>query len=224
MRKFATLTIGQAPRPDLAPLFDAIAPYGTEVVHAGVLDHLTSQEIAQEFAPVPGEGLLTSRLLDGTSVIMGKSAVRCALVHKITELESLGCDPVVLLCTGEFEGLTTQKVRLIEPDRLLPPIFCAMLNPRQVGIMVPLPEQAQSEMAKWKELYKVPIFAAASPYVASKAQLEEAARKLQEEGAEAIVMDCMGYSQQMCDVCRKVVNIPVIASSGLLVQLVSNLL
>ncbi len=51
MKKFATLTIGQAPRPDLAPVFNAIAPAGTEVVHAGCLDGLTKAEVDKQFAP-----------------------------------------------------------------------------------------------------------------------------------------------------------------------------
>ena len=144
MKKFATLTIGQAPRPDLAPVFNAIAPAGTEVVHAGCLDGLTKAEVDKQFAPVGSEGLLTSRMLDGTAVVLGKSAVRKALQEKIHQLEKAGCSPIVLLCTGEFEGLTTEKVRLIEPDRLLPPVFAALLNPLQVGVMVPLIEQAQS--------------------------------------------------------------------------------
>lgn len=126
MKKFATLTIGQAPRPDLAPVFNAIAPAGTEVVHAGCLDGLTKAEVDKQFAPVGSEGLLTSRMLDGTAVVLGKSAVRKALQEKIHQLEKAGCSPIVLLCTGEFEELTTEKVRLIEPDRLLPPVFrCA---------------------------------------------------------------------------------------------------
>ena len=149
MKKFATLTIGQAPRPDLAPVFNAIAPAGTEVVHAGCLDGLTKAEVDKQFAPVGSEGLLTSRMLDGTAVVLGKSAVRKALQEKIHQLEKAGCSPIVLLCTGEFEGLTTEKVRLIEPDRLLPPVFAALLNPLQVGVMVPLIEQAQSELNKW---------------------------------------------------------------------------
>ena len=134
MKKFATLTIGQAPRPDLAPVFNAIAPAGTEVVHAGCLDGLTKAEVDKQFAPVESEGLLTSRMLDGTAVVLGKSAVRKALQEKIHQLEKAGCSPIVLLCTGEFEGLTTEKVRLIEPDRLLPPVFAALLTPLQVGV------------------------------------------------------------------------------------------
>ena len=93
MKKFATLTIGQAPRPDLAPVFNAITPAGTEVVHAGCLDGLTKAEVDKQFAPVGSEGLLTSRMLDGTAVVLGKSAVRKALQEKIHQLEKAGCSP-----------------------------------------------------------------------------------------------------------------------------------
>ena len=223
MKKFATLTIGQAPRPDLAPVFNAIAPAGTEVVHAGCLDGLTKAEVDEQFAPVGSEGLLTSRMLDGTAVVLGKSAVRKALQEKIHQLEKAGCSPIVLLCTGEFEGLTTEKVRLIEPDRLLPPVFAALLNPLQVGVMVPLIEQAQSELNKWKGLDKPPVFAAASPYTASKEELQEAARKLAHQGAEVIVLDCMGYSK-LRDICAEAVDVPVIASSTMVAELTANLL
>ena len=185
MKKFATLTIGQAPRPDLAPVFNAIAPAGTEVVHAGCLDGLTKAEVDKQFAPVGSEGLLTPRMLDGTA---------------------------------------TEKVRLIEPDRLLPPVFAALLNPLQVGVMVPLIEQAQSELNKWKGLDKPPVFAAASPYTASKEELQEAARKLAHQGAEVIVLDCMGYSKTLRDICAEAVDVPVIASSTMVAELTANLL
>mgnify|MGYP001420497603 FL=1 len=153
-----------------------------------------------------------------------KSAVRKALQEKIHQLEKAGCSPIVLLCTGEFEGLTTEKVRLIEPDRLLPPVFAALLNPLQVGVMVPLIEQAQSELNKWKGLDKPPVFAAASPYTASKEELQEAARKLAHQGAEVIVLDCMGYSKTLRDICAEAVDVPVIASSTMIAELTANLL
>jgi len=115
-------------------------------------------------------------------------------------------------------------VRLIEPDRLLPPVFAALLNPLQVGVMVPLIEQAQSELNKWKGLDKPPVFAAASPYTASKEELQEAARKLAHQGAEVIVLDCMGYSKTLRDICAEAVDVPVIASSTMVAELTANLL
>ena len=162
---------------------------------------------------------LTADLVDRTM-----TPVRKALQEKIHQLEKAGCSPIVLLCTGEFEGLTTEKVRLIEPDRLLPPVFAALLNPLQVGVMVPLIEQAQSELNKWKGLDKPPVFAAASPYTASKEELQEAARKLAHQGAEVIVLDCMGYSKTLRDICAEAVDVPVIASSTMVAELTANLL
>ena len=76
--------------------------------------------------------------------------------------------------------------------------------------MVPLIEQAQSELNKWKGLDKPPVFAAASPYTASKEELQEAARKLAHQGAEVIVLDCMGYSKTLRDICAEAVDVPVI--------------
>ena len=90
MKKFATLTIGQAPRPDLAPVFNAIAPAGTEVVHAGCLDGLTQAEVDKQFAPVESEGLLTSRMLDGTADVIGKYAIRKELQEQTHQLEQAG--------------------------------------------------------------------------------------------------------------------------------------
>ena len=162
---------------------------------------------------------LTADLVDRTM-----APVRKALQEKIHQLEKAGCSPIVLLCTGEFEGLTTEKVRLIEPDRLLPPVFAALLNPLQVGVMVPLIEQAQSELNKWKGLDKPPVFAAASPYTSSKEELQEAARKLAHQGAEVIVLDCMGYSKTLRDICAEAVDVPVIASSTMVAELTANLL
>ena len=73
-------------------------------------------------------------------------------------------------------------------------------------------------------LDKPPVFAAASPYTASKEELQEAARKLAHQGAEVIVLDCMGYSKTLRDICAEAVDVPVIASSTMVAELTANLL
>lgn len=100
----ATLTIGQAPRSDLAPLFDAVLPKGVRCIHAGVLDGLTLEEIARRFAPEAGEPLLTSKLLDGSAVVMGKSAVRRGLEAAIERLEDAGGGTDRSSLYGRFRG------------------------------------------------------------------------------------------------------------------------
>ena len=49
-----TLTIGQSPRSDILPLLQAHLP-AEQVAHAGLLDGLSLTEVAQFYAPAPGE-------------------------------------------------------------------------------------------------------------------------------------------------------------------------
>ena len=53
---------------------------------------------------------------------------------------------------------------------------------------------------------------------------QEAARKLAHQGAEVIVLDCMGYSKTLRDICAEAVDVPVIASSTMVAELTANLL
>ena len=70
--------------------------------------------------------------------------------------------------------------------------------------MVPLIEQAQSELNKLEGTsISLPSLRLASPYTASKEELQEAARKLAHQGAEVIVLDCMGYSKSCAISVRK---------------------
>ena len=222
--KIGTLTIGQAPRSDIAPLIDAVLPEGVVCRHAGVLDGLSDEQIAEQFSPKPNEGLLTSKLLDGRAVVMGKSAVRAALEKKIAMLEEDGCSIIVLLCTGEFDGLKTGKARLIEPDHVIPPVVEALAGPCTLGVMVPLAEQAQSEARKWLGTKMKLVFSSASPYTATEKEVKKAATALSEQGADFVVLDCMGYRLQHKAWCREVIEQPVIASTDLMVNLLRSML
>ena len=48
-----TLTIGQAPRADITPILRAVLPEGTQLMQAGVLDGLSKEQIAADYAPIP---------------------------------------------------------------------------------------------------------------------------------------------------------------------------
>ncbi|CAK8743061.1 hypothetical protein SODG_006239 [Sodalis praecaptivus] len=143
--KIGTLTIGQAPRPDIAPLLDAALPPQVACIHAGLLDGLDDEAIAACFAVQPGGAVLTSRLLDGRAVVMDKAAVGTAVQEKIHALDAQGCDIIALLCTGEFHGLTTQRAWLMEPDLILLATQTASVGQRRAGILVPLASQIDSE-------------------------------------------------------------------------------
>ncbi len=88
--KLGTLTIGQAPRPDITPVLDAALGIGIDRIDAGVLDGLTREEIMSGFGPRPGDGLLVTRLSDGSSVTIGKTAVEAGAIARIAALEAQG--------------------------------------------------------------------------------------------------------------------------------------
>jgi len=219
-----TLTIGQAPRADITPILLEHLPAATTCIHAGVLDGLDRQTIARRFPVQPGEAVLTTRLLDGGAVILGKGAVREAVQHKINELELQGCRLIALLCTGEFHGLSCAKAWLLEPDLLVPPVVAALAGARQTGILVPLAEQMTSEGAKWRGLRRPPRYAATSPYASSPEQLVAAAQALQAQDVEIIVMDCMGYTEQHRRLVREATGLPVLLSNALLARVLAGLL
>lgn len=224
MRKIGTLTIGQAPRSDITPILDAALPAHVSCLHAGVLDGVDDATIAERFAPQPGDALLTSRLLDGRAVVMGKPAVAKAIQQKIDWLEAQDCEIIVILCTGEFHDLRSQHAWLIEPDRILPPTLNALVGSRRAGILVPLAAQIASELEKWHSAAQTPVFAVASPYTASEEQVAAAARSLAEQGAEVIITDCIGYTGWHQAICAQHVTVPVVLSNKLLADLLSHLL
>src|SRR6516164_8022890 len=63
-----TLTIGQAPRPDVTPILDRYVPTSVKRIHRGLLDGLSRDEIADAYAAKAGEAVLVTRLSDGSSV------------------------------------------------------------------------------------------------------------------------------------------------------------
>jgi protein AroM len=107
----------------------------------------------------------------------------------------------------------------------VPPTVAALAGQRQAGILVPLPEQASSEHHKWHALARPPLCAAASPYTSdSLDQVRLAARALKDQGAELIVMDCIGYAWRHRDAARDATDLPVVLSNAVVAKLTATLL
>ncbi|GAK25181.1 AroM family protein [Serratia liquefaciens] len=220
---FATLTIGQAPRNDIMPLLSAYLP-AAQVRHVGLLDGLSLGQIAQGYAPIAGEKVLVSRLLDGTQVKLAAPRVEQGLQQKISELEAEGCEVILLLCTGEFGRLDAEHALLLEPDRIIPPLISAIVSRHRVGIVVPVVEQISQQAGKWQRLATPPCFAVASPYLADDVALERAASELQRQGAQVVVLDCIGYHRQHRDFLQARLEIPVLLSNVLVAKLAAELI
>lgn len=219
--KLGTITPGQAPRSDLTPILRAALPEGVDLVQKGVIDGLDRAEIEKRFAPAEGAPVIISRLLDETSVVMDKGLVEANIQRLVTELEDEGCTTILLLCTGQFNELTTRGARLVEPQKVLLPSLAALTQGMQVGLLVPLPEQIRSEGTKFAAFAKPPIAAAVSPYETGTEKLEEVALDLKARGAEILMTDCMGFVERHRAAARAASGLPVVLASALIAKLVS---
>ena len=100
-RTLGTLTIGQAPRPDVVPIIDRHVPAAVRRVHRGVLDGLSHAEIAERYRPEGGEPALVTRLHDGTVVELAQAIYDHRAFERLpmlaNVLEQVGCQDATIL-------------------------------------------------------------------------------------------------------------------------------
>jgi protein AroM len=222
-RILGTLTIGQAPRPDVVPIIDRYVSADVRRIHRGVLDGMTHAEIAARYKPEGSEPELVTRLQDGTEVVLSRARMKNGVQQALAALEAEGCDAILLLCTGTFDGLACNKAWLIEPDHIIPGMVAGLVEKRQLGIIVPIASQIGSERGKWRPLHRAPIFAAASPYAGSDDALIDAGKELKARGAEAILLDCIGFTERHRQALLPL-GLPVIVSNAVAAKALSELL
>ena len=144
-RVLGTLTIGQAPRADVVPIIDRYVSAEVRRIHRGVLDGLPHAEIAARYKPEEGEPELVTRLQDGTEITLSRARMKDGVQQTLAALEAEGCDAILLLCTGTFDGLECKKAWLVEPDHIIPAMVAGLVERRQLGVIVPIASQIGSE-------------------------------------------------------------------------------
>jgi protein AroM len=222
-RTLGTLTIGQAPRPDVVPIIDRYVSAEVRRIHRGVLDGLSHAEIAARYKPAGGEAELVTRLKDGTEVVLSRARMKDGVQQALAALEAEGCDAILLLCTGTFDGLQCNKAWLVEPDHIIPGVVSGLVEKRQLGVIVPIASQIGSERGKWRPLHRPPIFAAASPYAGNENALVDAGKQLKAQGADAILLDCIGFTERHRQALLPL-GMPVIVSNAVAAKALSELL
>jgi protein AroM len=222
-RVLGTLTIGQAPRPDVVPIIDRHVPLSVRRLHRGVLDGLSRGEIEARYRPEPGEAMLVTRLSDGSAVELSRRRMRDGVQGSLAALEADGVDVILLLCTGTFDGLECDKAWLVEPDHIIPGMVAGLIEHRQLGVIVPIAGQIESERNKWRGLARPPIFAAVSPYAAPPEAVGDAGATLKARGASAILLDCIGFTERHRAALAGL-ELPVILSNAVAAKAVGELL
>jgi protein AroM len=209
----ALLTIGQSPRADLADPIRLALPAALAIRQVGLLDGLSTAQVARRFSPRAGAMPLVTLMNDGSVVSISSDLAEEALQQAIDRLEQEGTDAIVMLCTGSFERLSSGKAWLIQPDRIVPALVAGLVRGRRVGILVPDEGQIDFGPSKWPTLDVPPLYAAASPYGDIAPGLEEAGRALKGAGAEAIVLDCMAFGARHRAIVARATGLPVLVSS-----------
>jgi protein AroM len=187
------ITIGQSPRVDLTPDLSRFLP-DVQIVEGGALDGLTPSQI-HKLAPRPGQEVLVSRLNDGSEVHLAHAAVVDLVKQRIDDLTP-SVDMIVLACTGEFPAVSSAKP-LLQPDHVIVAAAETLLGMGPVGVLCPLPEQKAACLQKFGDRVPAHLIADASPYTSAPADLANAVESLTTAGAKYVLMDCMGYSEQM---------------------------
>ena len=223
MVQVGMITIGQAPRVDVAPIVEKYLEDRAKLVQVGVLDGLSRSYIEEHLHPEEGDYVLTSRLTTGESVVMAREKIQPLLQSKIDGLEAEGVKQILLLCTGQFPGIRTNTAYLIEPDHIIPPAVKAMTGNRRLGVIVPLAEQIETLRAKYEPVGLEPVFAVANPYAHNDSEYRQAVLELK-GNVDLILLDCMGYTEQSRKLVADIADLPVVLSNAIMAKLLSEMM
>lgn len=217
------MTIGQSPRLDLTPDLQNLWQGRCTLLERGALDDLSPEEIAA-LAPKAGETVLVSRLRQGGCARIAEERI-IPLVQAGIKALSSQADAIFLLCTGEFPPLTCDKM-LFEPDRILRNTVRGLIKPDgRLGVIVPEEDQQDDIVRRWaKYIDNTVVTDYGSPYAKTTEGLEAAAQRLVAQNVDLIVLDCLGYSQQMKEKVKAITHTPVIIPRTLVGRLIEEVL
>ncbi len=211
-RTLGIITIGQAPRDDIAYLFAMHAPAGTRVVLRGALDGLSDSEV-DAARPESGADTLYTRLRGdgkgaGRDVKISKKAVIARSPQTFAKLRADGCDAIVYACTGEFPPMDGDEGVLF-PSRVLNGLATGLLPRGLLGLLIPLAEQAEKLGSKWSRP-GLEVFAEALAPSADAREAEAAARRLAAKKPDLVAMDCMSYTPATKEQVKPALGVPAL--------------
>lgn len=219
----AILTIGVLPFREVLPLLTEHISED-QITHKTLLGNLPREDVMARYAIEPGEDDVLTLLSDSSLASISRQKVERDLQAVIEVLDNQGYDVILLMSTADISGLVARNAILLEPRRIIPPLVASIVDGHQVGVIVPLVEQLSSQQRKWQALENPPLYAIASPLHDSDSTLIAAGRQLMAQGADVLMLDCLGFHQRHRDVLQKALGVPVLLSNVMLARLASELL
>ncbi len=208
VKKIGAITIGQSPRVDVVPEITGLMGR-VEIVECGALDGLTNAQIAA-MAPKEQDYVLVTRLRDGSSVKISETYILARMQAQIDRLVAEeGAEGILLLCSGEFPAFTCTKP-LLYPQTLLQRFVTTVAQGKKLGVMTPDQDQVAQVRRRWNSNGIGAVVAAAGSPYGPQEKIWEAAETLKSQGAEMIVLDCIGFNQFMKEEIKRITGVPVI--------------
>ena len=219
----AILTIGIVPLQEVLPL---LTEYIDEknISHHSLLGNLSRERVMAEYAPQAGEETILTLLNDNQLAQVSRRKIERDLQSVVEVLDNQGYDVILLMSTAAIRGMTVRNTIFLEPLRILPPLVSSIVEGHQVGVIVPVEELLEAQAQKWQILQKPPLFSLGDPVHDSEQKIIEAGKELLANGADVIMLDCLGFNQRHRDLLQKQLDVPVLLFNVLIARLAAELL
>ena len=206
-RTLGIAVIGRAPRPEIAALYAAAVSPETRIVLRGCFDGLSDAEIDAR-APVSAADALYTPLAGGREVKISKRAVAERAPATLAALRRDGADALVFNCTGEFPAMAGDAGVLF-PSRVLNALAGALLPRGRLGLLIPIPEQAQI-LSEQRSRPGVEVVSEVLTPSADGAAISQAARRLAAHKPDLVAMDCMSYTPATKEIVHRWIEAPIL--------------
>ncbi|EBQ8936746.1 AroM family protein [Salmonella enterica subsp. enterica serovar Bredeney] len=219
----AILTIGVVPMSEVLPL---LTEYIDEqhITHHSLLGKMSREDVMADYAVEPGDDPLLTLLNDNQIAHVSRQKVERDLQSIVEVLDNQGYDVIILMSTAAIKSMAARNSILLEPLRIIPPLVASIVDGHQVGVIVPVAELLAAQEKKWQVLQMPPVYSLANPVHGSEQQLIDAGQALLDQGADVIMLDCLGFHQRHRDILQQALDVPVLLSNVLIARLASELL
>lgn len=219
----AILTIGVVPMSEVLPL---LTEYIDEqhITHHSLLGKMSREDVMADYAVEPGDDPLLTLLNDNQIAHVSRQKVERDLQSVVEVLDNQGYDVIILMSTAAIKSMAARNSILLEPLRIIPPLVASIVDGHQVGVIVPVAELLAAQEKKWQVLQMLPVYSLANPVHGSEQQLIDAGQALLDQGADVIMLDCLGFHQRHRDILQQALDVPVLLSNVLIARLASELL
>ncbi len=221
--KIGFITIGQSPRPDIIGEMKSIIGDELQIIEGGALDGLSKDEVFSLLHASPSaEEYLVTKLRDGTSVVMPKNIIVKRIEGVLKSFENQGITVAAILCVGEFPEYQFNGI-VLKPGDLSLKLVSSLYQVGKGVIVIPLEEQRKGAMGRWsfsRIRPNIKVFAADSDLK----KLEHLSEEIEQEAPDFVVLECMGFGEQMKQKIRSKVQCPVILPKTLLGHMIKEIL